>query len=249
MMLGNGLEEADLRPAILLLADCYRHLARRLGGNLNDPGAVEDSRVLNAQSIELLRKVFGPSGIPSIFRDTGAAPPSTTAPIGGVPLGPSKSINAPIPKDRRTPPTSPSHGQVKILQREIESLRDRHRHQQDALSRERSAKRKLEDNLGSERHRRRRLEDDLKKAEKLALSARRGEEYAVDRCRVEHETRRKAEGQVEELKGCIATMEPILEKGVENDKMTKEYLRKVAISLMKAADGNLTAALPTLKKV
>ncbi|KAI1796349.1 hypothetical protein LXA43DRAFT_615429 [Ganoderma leucocontextum] len=260
VMLGNGLEESDLRPAILLLADCYRHLARKLGGNPNDAEAVEDSKLLYVQSIELLRKVFGPSGIPSMFRDSVVASSPTPTPAGGVPLAPSKSINVPPTTSAvksvgpcgtpiRTPPTSPAYGQVTILRREVESLRNRHRHQQDALSRERSTKRKLEDSLGSERHRRRRLEDDLKKAEKLAVSARRGEEYALDQCRVEHETRRQAEDQVDELKGYITAMEPMLERGEENDKKTKEYLRKVAISLMKAADGNLTAAVPTLKKM
>ncbi len=270
-MLGNGLEESDLRPAILLLADCYRHLGRRLSDNLSDSEAAEGSKLLHAQSIELLRKVFGPSGIPSMFRDSilASSPTLDPNPAGGVPLAPSKSVNVPAASDQctpqttsaakslgpaygspnRTPPASPAHGQMKILQREVESLRDRHRHQQDALSRERSAKRKLEDNLGSERHRRRRLEDDLKKAEKLAVSARRGEEHALDQCRVEHETRRRAEGHVEELTGYISAMEPVLEREQENDKKTKEYLRKVAISLMKAADGNLTATLPTLKKI
>ncbi|KAM5531867.1 hypothetical protein V8D89_014497 [Ganoderma adspersum] len=264
VMLGNGLEESDLRPAILLLADSYRHLARKLGGNSNNPEAIEDSKLLYAQSVELLCKVFGPCGIPSMFRDSVLAATPTPTPVVGVPLGPSKSINTPAMSDNRmpptalsfgpcttsdrTPPASPSHGQVKILQREVESLRDRHRHQQDTLSRERSTKRKLEDSLDSERHRRRRLEEDLKKASKSVVSARRGEEYALDQCRVEHETRRRAEGQVEELKGYITAMEPILERGEENEKKTKEYLRKVAISLMKAADGNLAAPLPTLTK-
>ncbi|PIL34105.1 hypothetical protein GSI_03816 [Ganoderma sinense ZZ0214-1] len=264
VMLGNGLKECDLRPAILLLADSYRHLARTLGSNTNDLEALEDSKLLYAQSIELLRKVFGSSGIPSMFRDSILASTPTSNHTGGVPLGPFQSVNTLVPGDmrmapttasfgpcatpNRTPPASPAHGQVKILQREVESLRDRHRHQQDALSRERSAKRKLEDSLDSERHRRRRLEEDLKQASKSAVCARRGEEYALDQCRVEHESRRRAEGEVEELRGYIAAMEPMLERGEENEKKTKEYLRKVAISLMKAADGNLAAALPTLAK-
>ena len=263
-MLGNGLDESDLRPAILLLADSYRHLARKLGGNSNNPEALEDSKLLYAQSVELLRKVFGSCGIPSMFLDSILEATPTPTPAEEVPLGLSKSINTPAIGDKRipptmlssgpctipnrTPPASPSHGQVKILQREVESLRDRHRQQLDALSRERSAKRKLEDSLDSERHRRRRLEEDLKKASKSAVSARRGEEYALDQCRVEHETRRRAEGQVDELKAYVSAMEPMLERGEENEKKTKEYMRKVAISLMKAADGNLGAALPTLTK-
>ena len=69
----------------------------------------------------------------------------------------------------------------------------------------------------------RRLEEDLEKASKSAVSAHRGEEYALDQCRVEHETRQREEGQVEELKGYISAMEPILERGKRTRRRRSNY--------------------------
>ncbi|RDX50102.1 hypothetical protein OH76DRAFT_483032 [Lentinus brumalis] len=145
-------------------------------------------------------------------------------------------------------PTGPRHGQLKMLEREIQALRDKHEKQHDSLERARAAKRRLEDDLDREQHRRRKLEAQLEKAEKSAAGAQRGEEYALEQCRAEVETRRRAESRVEELRERIAAMEPKIAECEERERKTREYFGKLGVTFLKAARGE-NLDLPTMMRM
>ncbi|RPD78304.1 hypothetical protein L226DRAFT_567963 [Lentinus tigrinus ALCF2SS1-7] len=166
------------------------------------------------------------------------------------PANPSTPKPAPASPLRTPPivvpsPTGLRHGQLKMLEREIQALRDKQQKQHDSLERARSAKRKLEDELDREQHRRRKLENQLDKAEKAAAGAQRGEEFALEQCRAEIETRRRAEDRVEELKGQIVTLEPKVTECEERERKTREYFGKLGVTFLKAARGEMLD-LPTM---
>ncbi|KAI0743861.1 hypothetical protein C8Q80DRAFT_1272492 [Daedaleopsis nitida] len=134
---------------------------------------------------------------------------------------------------------SPSHGQIRMLEREIQALRDKQQKHQDSLHRARMSKRKLQDELDREQHRRRKLEDQFEKAEKATAEARRGEECALKQCHAEIETRRRAEDCVERLRGIISVIEPKVAESEERDRKTREYFGKLGVAFLKAARGDM----------
>ena len=172
-----------------------------------------------------------------------SAGPSTPQPASRAAAGTPRTSPVAVPS-----PTGPRHGQLKMLEREIQELRDRQQKQHDSLERARAAKRKLEDDLDREQHRRRKLESQLDKAEKNVAGAQRGEEYALEQCRAEVETRRRAEDRVKKLKEKIATIEPKVAECEERERKTKEYFGKLGITFLKAARGEMLE-LPAMTKM
>ncbi|RPD63843.1 hypothetical protein L227DRAFT_572279 [Lentinus tigrinus ALCF2SS1-6] len=166
------------------------------------------------------------------------------------PSTPKPALRSPIstPPIAVPSPTGPRHGQLKMLEREIQALRDKQQKQHDSLERARSAKRKLEDELDREQHRRRKLENQLDKTEKAAAGAQRGEEFALEQCRAEVETRRRAEDRVEELKAQIVTIEPKVTEYEERERKTREYFGKLGVTFLKAARGEMLD-LPTMMRM
>ncbi len=138
---------------------------------------------------------------------------------------------------------------MKMLEREIQSLRDKQHKQQDTLLRTRSAKRKVQDELDREQHRRRKLEGQLEKAEKALTGAQRDEQYALEQCRAELETRRRAEDHVEELKQRVAVVEARLAEGEERERKTKEYFQKMGVAFLKASvpGGDVPGVVPVVR--
>ncbi|TBU41691.1 hypothetical protein BD309DRAFT_867846 [Dichomitus squalens] len=254
VMQGNGLDEADLRPALLLLANCCREMSKKLRHTPGDAGAMEESKQYATQSIELFRKVYGSSGPPPIF--DGFRVPQASSPLAaGTLLAPFDPTRSQVASRTTTPLATSSaelasrHGtpnaisaeneRKKMLERKIQSLRDRLRTQEESLDQERCARRKVEDRLDLERLCRQTLEEQLKTAEESAIRALRGEESALDQCRAELEMRRQSEERIAELRDRIAMLERKLEEVLENDMKTKDYLRRMGLSLMKAANGDL----------
>lgn len=141
----------------------------------------------------------------------------------------------------------PSHGQIRMLEREIDSLRDKQQKYQDSLHRARTSKRKLQEELDREQHRRRKLEEELEKAENTAAVAQRGEEYALERCRAEIEARRRSEECVERLQERISAIEPKVAESEERDRKTREYFGKLGVAFLKAARGDMGDVPPPVR--
>ncbi|KAJ3933998.1 MAG: hypothetical protein NXY57DRAFT_996249 [Lentinula lateritia] len=134
VMARYGVSENELKPAFLLLAGCESDLSK-LTRN-------EGRIILEHQqkSQRWLQKVYGAmkSNSDNIRVDAPSSSPK-------------------LPAHPPSPPGSDEH-----LRREIQSLRDRLRHQAGLLSDVRSAKRKLEGSYNSERDTRRRIEREIK---------------------------------------------------------------------------------------
>ena len=182
-----GVSQDDLKPAFLLLSSCETDLARRARSTQSTLEVAGHYK--NAQM--WLRKVYGNTS----NRDTSGSFKNTAL----VPLQ-SKSV---------TPPTKPGEIQImtnkldplipdalshqRILERELEAVRDARDQQATLLSEARIAKRKLEEDFDYERNLRRRLQRRLDDAQKELALARKMETYALDQVRREVEARRKAE--------------------------------------------------------
>ena len=258
VMLTSGLNEADLRPALLLLANCHRHMAKKLRQTSENARATEESKHHDARSIVLFQKLFGTSSPPPIFDNSCVVqfPPPLVAGLRGQ----STDNTLPQSSDQASdsfstskiwtadrPGThdgtlllSPQSGQKKMLEKEIQSLHDRLRNLEGILNQERVAKRSMEDRLAVERHRRQTIKEKLKKAERTIVETHRSEQYALEQYHAELEARRRAEDSIAELRERIALLGRELEVVQENDEKTKDFLRKMGLSLMKAANGNFT---------
>ncbi|KAF8829127.1 hypothetical protein HHX47_DHR3000972 [Lentinula edodes] len=134
VMARYGVSENELKPAFLMLAGCESDLSRLT----RNEGRITLEHQQKSQ--RWLQKVYG--AMKSHSDNIGVDAPSNN------------------PKLPARPP-SPS-GSDEHLRREIQSLRDRLRHQAGLLSDVRSAKRKLEGSYKSERDTRRRIEREIK---------------------------------------------------------------------------------------
>lgn len=195
-MTRKQIPDADLKPAFLFLASCETELAKKM--KLGD--AVRAAQHFqNAQ--KWLQKVYG------TFSDNNAGVESLKAPVhvARQPVSQpqskllrntkNKPQNNSISDSRqhaKLPPRPPGPHQ-KILEREIDSLRDRQSIQATLLSEVRSCKRHLEDDVIHERETRRRMERELDVLRRERDSARRSEAYAVEQLMKEKEIRRMTE--------------------------------------------------------
>jgi chromosome segregation ATPase len=84
------------------------------------------------------------------------------------------------------------------LEREIQSLRDRHTHNTNVIADIRASKRKLEDTIEGDRVARRRLQRELDEVAKERDNARRMENLALDQMKREVDSRRRAEDRADE---------------------------------------------------
>ncbi|KAL0575061.1 hypothetical protein V5O48_006906 [Marasmius crinis-equi] len=141
VMVEQKVPEQDLKPAYLLLSGCETDLAKES----RKEGRNSDSTEHYKNASTWLQKVYGTF---DCSLSTGTATPSAPHPVRALP----------DPKTPPPPTQSQNHGHDRILQREIQSLRDRLEHQRDLLADVRASKRKLEDDFEMERNYRRRLE-------------------------------------------------------------------------------------------
>lgn len=84
-------------------------------------------------------------------------------------------------------------GYLRILEREVQSLRDKQKNNIANLAEAREDKRRFEDELSTERDARRRVERELEDATHELSGARRSEKYALEQCKREVEIRRRIE--------------------------------------------------------
>lgn len=176
-----------LKPAFLLLSGCETDLAKQAKADNRDAS----SHYNNAKY--WLQKVYG-----------------ATSPVP--PLKPSNAANSSdcnfkLPRDRSANldslkhqlNTSPVHSTPKlvshnrILEREVDALRDKQKDQAYLLADMRFSNRKLEDDLTYEHNMRRKLQRQLAEAEKERDSAIRLEAFALEQVKREVKARREAE--------------------------------------------------------
>ncbi|KAJ7446187.1 hypothetical protein B0H11DRAFT_388620 [Mycena galericulata] len=191
-----NIPETDLRPAFLLLSGCESDLGKSARSK-GEPAEKVSEYYSNAQ--KWLRKVYGVSFAPLASISPSVNDPKETGlvtpPRAPASLRARIDTSAPGPSAPRTYPPSPNH---RMMEREIQSLRDRHTHSTNVISDMRASKRKLEDSFEKERDVRRRLQRDLDEVLKERDEARRMEARAVDMVKREAELRRRAEDRAEE---------------------------------------------------
>jgi len=219
----RGVSEQDIKPAFLMLSGCEVDLAKKAKKKKDTAAASVHYRAAQ----KWLQRVFGEGAPPpetlARLQPFNAAPTSTTATdcsrLSSKSILTSPSSKVPICVSPITPatpsiatPTKPfaaihtkpgnsiSLSQHRILERELQSLRDRNHDQAFLLSEVRNVKRKLEEDNEHERNLRRKLQRKLDELEKERDDARRLETYALDQIKQEVSIRRKAEERAEKLR-------------------------------------------------
>ncbi|EMD32054.1 hypothetical protein CERSUDRAFT_126972 [Gelatoporia subvermispora B] len=241
-----GLESQALKPAYLMLASCHTDLGKQARLSPDVPEDV--SKVHYERATEYLRRVYG------VFASEAPPPPLAEPARIDVPRPSSPAPRAPkAPPERRTP-TAPasvlrspqshltpsrrpsSDPRIHMLERELHSLRDRHTNQTKHLASVRASIRSLEDALAGEQRLRRRAEREL-------ASAQRSENFALEQCRREVETRREAEAardaaraSAEEVRGCV-------ERAKETERRARDCFGRLGILFMGAARGEMNSAM------
>ncbi|KAK0212787.1 hypothetical protein DFS33DRAFT_65826 [Desarmillaria ectypa] len=200
--------DADLKPAFLFLASCETELGKRMKQQEDAVSAAQHFQ--NAQ--KWLQKVYGTFSDTSNETIESSKPPvhvacQSVSQCQSKPHSPPKNTkNKPHnhflsdPRQHAKLPSRPPGPHQKILEREIDSLRDRQAVQASILSEVRSCKRQLEDDIIYERDTRRRMERELDAVRRERDSARRSEAYAVEQMMKETETRRRMEEIVDREK-------------------------------------------------
>lgn len=198
----------SLNSAFLLLSGCETDLARKAKRR----GASVDATAHYGNAQKYLFKVYGDPAL--------AAAAATQA----------KLAQSAAPKVS-TPPSEPRsvHRQCKILEREVQCLRDRNVQQSQTLADIRASKRRLEDDVDTERSQRRKLERSLRDAEKEKETARRMENHALDQVKREVECRRRAEDRAKELEREAVKKDP------------KPFLEGLAQICQRAASGTFVS--------
>lgn len=202
-----GVSDNDLKPAFLFLSGCETDLAKRArsdGERVQEHEHFKHSRMW-------LQKVYGNSDAINI---------SPTSRVAVVPLKLTSSNPGNLNVfTLRTEPgssiksTSTDKGQTIILEREIQSLRDRRKQQSDLLVEVRVEKRRLEEDLMIEREFRRRVQRHLDETEKELHTAQRMEKYALDQVKREVDARRRAEELARAEKTLRLDLAKFLEQG------------------------------------
>ncbi|KAJ7091262.1 hypothetical protein C8R44DRAFT_417243 [Mycena epipterygia] len=196
-----NIPESDLKPAFLLLSGCESDLGK-IARATGDATKVSE-HYSNAQ--KWLHKVYGTSTPPLASSPSSVDDPKRTIVDDSkrpIVLGPPRApaslrsrIDTSAPSAPRSHPPSPNH---RLLEREIQSLRDRHTYNTNVISDIRSEKRRLEEAVEMERNVRRKVQRELDEVVKERDTARRMEHLAVDQMKREVDSRRRAEDRAEE---------------------------------------------------
>ncbi|KAL1703199.1 hypothetical protein EV121DRAFT_292523 [Schizophyllum commune] len=188
VMNAHSVSEQDRHPAYILLAGCESDLgkvARRVDtGNGDANRHFESSR-------RWLQRVYGVNV------------PDDTTPLGTTMAAPTTTSrldkDAPHSAQERqgAEDPSPSGSRIakynKVLEREVDCLRDRQKRNEGIMDELRHEKRRAEDDLENERVIRRRLEQQVSELERERDSALRMEATALQQARQEVESRRRAQ--------------------------------------------------------
>lgn len=225
-LMKRGVSEQDIKPAFLMLSGCEVDLAKKAKKKKDTAAASVHYRAAQKWLQRVFGEGAPPPETLARLQPFNAAPSQTTPTTATdcsrlsskpIPTSPSPSrLKVPIcvlPITPGTPsiatPTKPfaaihtkpgnsiSLSQHRILERELQSLRDRNNDQALLLSEVRNVKRKLEEDNEHERNLRRKLQRKLDELEKERDDARRLETYALDQIKREVNIRRKAEERAE----------------------------------------------------
>ncbi|KAJ7780536.1 hypothetical protein DFH07DRAFT_792626 [Mycena maculata] len=189
-----NIPETDLKPAFLLLSGCEVDLGK-IARFKGEPADKISEHYSNAQ--KWLHKVYGDIAALPVSESLSEDDPKTTR-MATTPKAPASirsRIDTSAPPALRSYPPSPNQ---RMMDREMQSLRDRYTHSVSVISDMRASKRKLENSFEKERDVRRRLERDLDEVLRERDEARRMEARAVDQMKRETESRRRAEDMMEE---------------------------------------------------
>jgi hypothetical protein len=209
-----GTPEDDLKPAFLFLSGCHTDLARRASVTVPTPGAgslTSTSTALAssidhaAESKRLLQKAYGSQRPEAPERARQLPPPAITTRAQENP-NPNPNPKGGNKRGRQAAVGS-DPGQVQILQREVQSLRDRNEHLTRQLRKAERASDDVQGELSNERAARRRAEG--------AADAARREVQAVRRdLRVAEEARDDALRRLGDFEQTTARMGPLPPPGM-----------------------------------
>lgn len=199
-----GVSDDSIRPAFLFLSGCETDLAKR--ARFNGERIQEDEHY--KYSRKWLQKVYGDS-------DAHISPASQVAviPPKNISSNPQNVLTSRPDSGNSIKFTATDNSQTRILEREIQSLRDRKKQQSDLFVEVRLKKRKLEEDLVVERDFRRRVQRHLDEAEKDLHTAQKMEIYALDQVKREVDARRRAEELARTEKALRLHLARILEQG------------------------------------
>lgn len=151
-MAQNGIPECDLKPAFLMLSGCETDLGKKARLEGNSTEAAEHYKA----SQEWLQKVYGVDTPTAVAETAPAGRPSAQI------RAPQPRTNVPQEQENTVPAQSPlqsnSPSHLRILEREVKSLRDQYHQQRGLVVECRAIKRKLEKDLAFERDLRRKLQ-------------------------------------------------------------------------------------------
>lgn len=226
------MSDEDLRPAYLMLASCYNDIARQE----QHQGVSGTEHEYRKKAEECLRNVYGTD-----------VPPVPFPAYKGDALA--SSVKASKTKATKTIPDdlAAALSAKTALEREVQSLRDRHANNVANLTEARKAKRLLEDDLEDERIVRRKLEAEIAQHESELKALRHAEDCALEQCKREVEMRRMAEEQADEARDLRYRVRALREDLDESDRQIRDYgerdgkrrdlCAKAGALLMKAARG------------
>ncbi|KAF9650581.1 hypothetical protein BDM02DRAFT_1345644 [Thelephora ganbajun] len=216
-----GVAEEDMKPTFLMISACHGDQAK----------SAKDSSGLNTMestrhyqlSLKWLQKVYGTS-VP--LQKQGPINTSDLAgPISLVENSPLSDVDssrngdeqlAPpsrptfLPAPRNSPPTSPqspSANRIRVLEHQVDILRERDAHSEKTAAESEALKRKYEQELSHEKSKRRKVQTELDEISAELKTTRRMEKYASDLVKKEVELRRKAEMREKELTKRIEVLE------------------------------------------
>jgi len=260
VMTQHNVAENDLKPAFLMLSGCENDLRKRARSSGAHASEVSEHSGKSRQWLQKVYGVNSPPQtspqstnalglnitsssrpvppVQSKYKDINAPPIKPTAETASLHSRLDASVpSAPRQHPAPTPPApiqiaNHSPARYRILEREIQSLRDRQARQSTLLSESRSAKRDLEDDFACERNLRRKLERQLGDVEQDLATARRMETYALDQMKREVDTRRRAEERAELERGIRMEFERVSEK-----RTVKPLFEDLANMFQRAAKG------------
>ncbi|TFK44826.1 hypothetical protein BDQ12DRAFT_717975 [Crucibulum laeve] len=219
VMITMQVPEEQLRPAFLMLSGCETDWAVQVKAEGADVLTVAE-HYLNAQ--KWLQKVYSATR-PSRFSQP--MPKFTST---------SQQSEAPIMSSSIKVKPAPTNPHDRIMQREMQSLRDRNAAQAAELLEIRSLKRKLEDEVGQERELRNKMQRQLETAEKERDLSRRLETYALGQVKREVALRRLAEERAEKERQTRMDVQYIAEK-----RATKPLFEDLANMMYSGAHENM----------
>lgn len=238
-----GLTKDQLKPVYLMLASCYMDLSRQASGIGGESAELTKENI--AKATEYLRIVYG-TQTPRAQDFQAPQMPSLYSRIRG------PKVNNPSDpavdrltagRNRKSPLSSDDATRLRVMEREIQSLRDRQTNHLSSLSDARTAKRKLEEELHTERNLRRKAEEDLADTAVELQGARRSAKYAIEQCKREVDSRRKVEDRAVELRDELAEATIKLNAGMralqEKDRKARDCFARLGSLFIQAAQGEL----------